>query len=117
MEDQTHTEQTVLRLSEKSYHWLKENSGENGCFEDMADGYKFAIGLAIAMGLISPPLSELGKTETPARAGVLDKNQELYNLVKAIRKNNDEPVYATVERYAECGIRELQKKNDGKWRP
>jgi len=76
----------------------------DGHFLEMMDAYKFAIGLALASSAIHPPLKN---TTTFVNVGSLDSDRALYDIVKLLRDEADEPVYKTAERLAEWGINEL----------
>lgn len=77
---------------------------DDGYFHEMQDGYKFAVGLALFSNAIELNMSNSG---TMYGTGDLDQNNDIYETVKALRSNNDEPVYKTVERLAEWGVKEL----------
>lgn len=94
------TEKTKAKLSR-----LKED----GYFSEMMDAYKFAVAYALASNAISPPLANAG---TVFNVGSLDRDRLLYDSVKALRHDSDEPVYKTVERLAEWGINELSADAD-----
>lgn len=77
---------------------------EDGYFNEMQDGYKFAVALALFNNAIE---TKIGTTGTMYGASDLDQNNELYEVVKALRVDCDEPVYKTIERLAEWGVKEL----------
>lgn len=81
-----------------------ERLKDEGYFNEMMDAYKFAVSYALASNAISDPLS---KTGTIFNVGSIDRDRLLYDAVKALRPNSDEPVYKTIERLAEWGINEL----------
>lgn len=85
---------------------------EDGYFHEMQDGYKFAVGLAILYDALDSNMTNAG---TMYGTGDLDQNKDIYEIVKALRTSADEPVYKTVERYAEWGVKELyeQSLNEG----
>jgi hypothetical protein len=81
---------------------LKEDSH----FREMADAYRFAIGLALAQG-IDPP--ELTSARTVFGVATIDADQSLKNAIQTIMGSRlkDTPVYRMAERLADWGIQEL----------
>lgn len=77
-------------------------------FHEMQDGYKFAVGLALSCNAIEKNMTNSG---TMYGTGDLDQNNDIYETVKALRPADcDEPIYKTVERLAEWGVKELYEK-------
>jgi hypothetical protein len=99
----TDKEPTTVGLTNSTKQSLDRLKNE-GYFYEMLDAYKFAVGYALACNAISPPLSN---TTTIFNVGTLDKDRMLYNAVEALRVEEEEPVYKTVERLAEWGIKEM----------
>ena len=99
----TDKEPTTVGLTNATKQSLDRLKNE-GYFNEMLDAYKFAVSYALACNAISPPLSN---TTTIFNVGTLDKDRMLYNAVEALRSEQDEPVYKTVERLAEWGIKEM----------
>jgi hypothetical protein len=81
---------------------------EDGYFSEMADGYRFAIALAIAHGAIAPP--PVGGRQTIFNLGTLDQDGTITAAVRALRERSDEPVHRTLERLAEWGVEELYRR-------
>ena len=99
----TFKEPTTIGLTSATQDKLRALK-EDGYFNEMQDAYRFAVGLALKNGAI-----ELGKPkfETIYNVGTLDPDNEIYEVVRALRDNADEPVYKTVERLAEWGVKEI----------
>ena len=107
-------EPTTIGLSESAHDklkWLKEEE----YFNDLLDGYRFAIGLALAQGIIDPP--EVEKRTTIFNIGTVDPDQSLKQSIQAIMGNQLRGVstYRMAERLAEWGVNELesQARSDG----
>ncbi len=92
-------------LSEAANDMLDELR-ELGYFADKIDGYRFAVGLAIAQGVIPP---EIEKRTTFLNVGSLDPDQFLRRAVEALMASQleDTTVYRLIERLADWGVREL----------
>lgn len=75
-----------------------------GFFSRMADAYRFAIALGVSHEAMD--LTEHSR-KTIFNVGSLDPDRSIYEVVAALRTRSDEPVYRTVERYAEWGVEEL----------
>ncbi len=79
---------------------------EQGYFADKIDGYRFAVGLALANGVIPP---ELPKRVTFLNVGSLDPDHTLRRAVEALMPDHlgETTVYRLVERLADWGVNEL----------
>lgn len=98
-------EPTTIGLSESAHEklkWLQEEQH----FRDLLDGYRFAIGLALAQG-IEPP--EVQKRTTIFNVGTVDPDQSLKRSIEALMggRLQDTAVYKMAERLAEWGVNEL----------
>jgi len=98
-------EPTTIGLSESAHgrlKWLQEE----GHFRELLDGYRFAIGLALAQG-IEPP--DVQKRTTIFNVGTVDPDQSLKRAIKALmgRQVRDTSIYKMAERLAEWGVNEL----------
>lgn len=79
---------------------------ESGYFLRMADAYRFAV----ALGVSHDAMDSTERTRrTIFNVGSLDPDRSIYEAVAALRPPLEEPVYRTVERYAEWGIEELAR--------
>ena len=100
-------EPTTIGLSESAHEklkWLKEEE----YFHDLIDGYRFAIGLALAQGITDPP--EIEKRTTIFNVGTADPDQSLKQSIQAIMGDQlrDVTTYRMAERLAEWGVNELE---------
>lgn len=98
-------EPTTIGLSEGAHQelkWLQEEQH----FRDLLDGYRFAVGLALAQG-IEPP--EIQKRTTIFNVGTVDPDQTLKRSIEAIMGDRVRgvAVYKMAERLAEWGVHEL----------
>ena len=107
----TVSEPTMLGLSEVTHAKLKRLK-EEGHFKEMADAYRFGIGLALAQGMTDPP--ELSSTTTVFSVATIDPDQSLRRGIEAIvgDKLADRSVYRFAERLADWGIQELSREAD-----
>ncbi len=92
-------------LSEAANDKLDELK-ELGYFAEKIDGYRFAVGLAIAHGVIP---DEINKRTTFLNVGSLDPDQTLRRTVEALMPAQLEQttVYRLIERLADWGVCEL----------
>ena len=79
---------------------------EQGYFAEKIDGYRFAVSLALAHGVIPP---ELPKRVTFLNVGSLDPDQTLRRAVEALMPDQltETTVYRLVERLADWGVNDL----------
>lgn len=80
---------------------------EQGHFEEMRDGYRFAVSYALAMGVDPEKLD--GTRKTVFSISTLDPNGHLKVAVDALSPNENEPTYRIVERLADWGISEIAR--------
>ena len=99
------SEPTTIGLSEGAHEKLKTLQEEKH-FRELLDGYRFAIGLALAQG-IDPP--EVQKRTTIFNVGTVDPDQSLKRAIQAVMGARVEgaSVYKMAERLAEWGVTEL----------
>lgn len=95
----------TVGLSEPANSKLDELK-ELGYFAEKIDGYRFAVSLAIAQGVIPPDIS---KRTTFVNVGSLDPDQMLRRTVEALMADQVEEttVYRLIERLADWGVCEL----------
>ena len=98
-------EPTTIGLSESAHgklKWLQEEQ----YFRELLDGYRFAIGLALAQG-IEPP--DVQRRTTIFNVGTVDPDQSLKRSIEALMGEHvrDTSIYKIAERLAEWGINEL----------
>lgn len=79
---------------------------ELGYFAEKIDGYRFAVALAIAQGVIP---GEINRRTTFLNVGSLDPDQVLRRAVEALMPSELEEttVYRLIERLADWGVCEL----------
>lgn len=99
------TEPTTIGLSEGAHEKLKRLQEEQH-FRELLDGYRFAIGLALAQG-VEPP--EVQKRTTIFNVGTVDPDQSLKRSIEALMGDRvrDTSIYKMAERLAEWGVNEL----------
>jgi hypothetical protein len=98
-------EPTTIGLSDGAHaklKWLQEEKH----FRELLDGYRFAIGLALAQG-ITPP--EIQYRTTIFNVGTVDPDQSLKLTIEALMGGSIKgtTVYRMAERLAEWGVYEL----------
>jgi hypothetical protein len=105
------SEPTMIGLSEVTHAKLKRLK-EDGQFREMADAYRFGIGLALAQGMTEPP--EISSTTTVFSVATIDPDQTLRRGIEAIvgDKLKGKSVYRLAERLADWGIQELSREAD-----
>jgi len=98
-------EPTTIGLSEGAHEKLKRLQEEQH-FRELLDGYRFAIGLALAQG-VEPP--EIHKRTTIFNVGTVDPDQSLKRSIEALMGDRvrDTSIYKMAERLAEWGVNEL----------
>jgi hypothetical protein len=81
---------------------------EMGYFAEKMDGYRFAVSLALAQGVIPP---DIAKRTTFLNVGSLDPDQTLRRAVEALLNDQIEGTtpYRLVERLADWGVTELYR--------
>jgi hypothetical protein len=79
---------------------------EMGYFAEKMDGYRFAVSLALAQGVIPPDIT---RRTTFLNVGSLDPDQTLRRAVEALLNDQMEGTtpYRLVERLADWGVTEL----------
>ena len=99
------SEPTTIGLSESAHEKLKLLQEEKH-FRELLDGYRFAIGLALAQG-VEPP--EVQKRTTIFNVGTVDPDQSLKRAIQAVMGERVEgtSIYRMAERLAEWGVNEL----------
>lgn len=104
-------EPTTIGLSEGAHERLKTLQ-EQQHFRDLLDGYRFAIGLALAQG-VEPP--EVQKRTTIFNVGTVDPDQSLKQSIEALMGDRvrGTSIYKMAERLAEWGVNELAIQANG----
>lgn len=99
----TFEEPVTIGLSNAA-HGKLQRLKEDAHFSELMDGYRFAIGLALAYG--AEAAAVMNRT-TIFNVGSLDPDRSIYHAVLALRTSHSEPVYRTAERLAEWGVEEM----------
>jgi hypothetical protein len=94
----------MIGVAEPTHAKLKRLK-EDGHFREMADAYRFGIGLALAQGVNPPEIS----SNTVFSVATIDPDQSLKQAIQTVMANRLEgvPVYRMAERLADWGIQEL----------
>ena len=81
---------------------------EMGYFAEKMDGYRFAVSLALAQGVIPPDIT---KRTTFLNVGSLDPDQTIRRAVESLLNDQIEGTtpYRLVERLADWGVTELYR--------
>ena len=103
------SEPTMIGVSVATHAKLKRLK-EDGHFKEMADAYRFAIGLALAQGISPPEIS----SQTVFSVATIDPDQSIKNAIQSILSVKVEgiPIYKMAERLADWGIQELAAQAD-----
>ena len=98
------SEPTMIGVAETT-HGKLQRLKEDGHFREMADAYRFGIGLALAQGIVPKEIS----SRTVFSVATIDPQQELRTAIQAVFGDQLEgiPVYKMAERLADWGINEL----------
>ena len=101
------SEPTMIGLSER-VHSLLSRMKEDGHVNEMADGYRLGIALALAHGATP------GEVPTPRKTvfsvATIDPDQEIATAIKALGSPEGGSVYRLAERLAEWGVSELAER-------
>ena len=103
------SEPTMIGLSEKAHSLLSQKKEDNYLAE-MADGYRLAIGLALAQGVVP---DDVPQRRTVFSVATIDPDQQISAAIKALIDINGGSVYRMAERLADWGVFELAKRFDG----
>jgi hypothetical protein len=106
----TNPEPTTIGLSKSAHQKLKELQ-ELQYFRDLLDGYRFAIGMALAQGIDPPDISD---RTTMFNIGTFDPDQSLKYSIQAVMGDRvkEQPIYKIAERLAEWGVNEMSRLSD-----
>lgn len=98
------SEPTMIGVAEATHAKLQRLK-EDGHFREMADAYRFGIGLALAQGVIPKEIS----SRTVFSVATIDPQQELRTAIQAVLGDqlNGISIYKMAERLADWGIKEL----------
>lgn len=98
------SEPTMIGLSER-VHALLTRMKEDGHFNEMADGYRLGIALALAHG--AQPSEVPAPRKTVFSVATIDPDQEIATSIRSLCQLDGASVYKTAERLAEWGVSEL----------
>lgn len=103
------SEPTMIGVSEATHAKLQRLK-EDGHFKEMADAYRFAIGLALAQGCIPPEIA----SKTVFSVATIDPDQLIKSAIQTILSDKVEgiSIYRMAERLADWGIQELSAQAD-----
>ena len=103
-------EPTSIGLSQATHQKLRRLK-EDGHFDDMVDAYRFGIGLAIASGVIPPPISS---TQTVFAVSSVDPDHKIRTAIVAVYGDQLEgqSVYRFAERLADWGVQEIYMESE-----
>ena len=100
----TEAKDTVtVGLTDGTHRMLRQLK-DDGIFNEMRDGYRLGIALAIADGIIAP---DAIKTRTFLNAGSLDPDNTLRDVITEMYPEASGRPYAYAERLAEAGVAEI----------
>lgn len=85
-------------------HKMLQRLKEDGVFNEMRDGYRLGIALAISNSIIAP---EDIKTRTVLNAGSLDPDNSIRDVIAELYPEAADRPYAYGERLAEAGVAEM----------
>ena len=86
---------------------LLQRLKDEGIFNELVDGYRFAVALAIKREL-EPSTAEISTT-TAWNVGTFDGDQVLRDMVTVLRPDSAPAPYRYIERLADAGLTELAK--------
>lgn len=105
----TVSEPTMIGVSEATHSKLQRLK-DDGHFREMADAYRFAIGLALAQGVVPPEIS----SRTVFSVATIDPDQSIKNAIQTILGEQVEgiAIYKMAERLADWGLQEIAAEAD-----
>jgi hypothetical protein len=103
-------EPAQLRLSNKAYAILVRMK-EDSCLDDMVDGYRLGIALALASG--ATPLDFPSESRNYIAVSTLDPNAEIAAAIRLLVNLQGQSVYRYAERLADWGIKEMEERFGG----
>jgi hypothetical protein len=103
------SEDTVTVGLTEDTHRMLQRLKEDNVFNEMVDGYRLGIALAIARRQIAP---EGLKMRTFVNAGSLDPDLFFKNMIIELYPDLSSRPYAAAERLAEWGVAELGRRHE-----
>jgi hypothetical protein len=102
--DSADRDQRTVRLTDDAHAKLTQLK-DSGIFGEMLDGYRMAIGIALAEGIIDSPENRRGRTYL--NAGSLDPDGVIRDVIVEMFPASEGSPYEIAERLAEAGIQVL----------
>lgn len=93
----------TVGLTDETHRMLRQLK-DDGVFNEMRDGYRLGIALAIADGIIAPEGTKMG---TFLNVGSLDPDNTLRDVITEMYPEAADRPYAYAERLAEAGVAEI----------
>lgn len=100
---------TNLGLSTRAHDALKSLKA-NGVLDEMADGYRLGVALAVSFAVTPPPLEDRVNVFGVA---TVDPTGELRSVVESLYEHTELTPYRLMERLADWGVRELENRYKG----
>lgn len=107
--DESISDLTNLGLSSDAHRVLKELKA-SGTFEEMVDAYRLGVAIAIALRADPPAVSDRANV---FGAATVDQTGKLRTAVQALFPDSELTPYRLVERLANWGVLELERRRDG----
>ena len=85
----------------------------DGLFASQTDAYRFAISYAIAMGLDPADAPQGGYSTKFNALGTLESGSSIRDLIDILNVGDTSRPFATAEKLAELGVRELARRLQG----
>lgn len=93
----------TVGLTDKTHRMLQQLK-EDGVFNEMRDGYRLGIALAVSSGVVAP---EDISTGTFLNAGSLDPDNTIRDVITELFPDVADKPYRHAERLAEAGVAEM----------
>jgi hypothetical protein len=100
---------TTLGLSDETHQVLLRMKDE-GIIDEMRDGYRLGVALAVARGIVAP---EDTKFRTIFNVGSLDQDGLIRDVVSQLYPEASARPYSLVQRLAEAGVAEIGRMHEG----
>lgn len=93
----------TVGLTDETHRMLQQLK-EDGVFNEMRDGYRLGIALAVSSGVVAP---EDIRTRTFLNAGSLDPDNTIRDVIAELYLDAADKPYRYAERLAEAGVAEM----------
>jgi len=111
MSESAISERTQVRATNKSHRFLMQMK-EDRYIEEMTDGYRLGIALALSKGVTPNELSA-ADTRNFIAVSTLDPKGEIAAAIRMLVSLEGQSVYGYAERLADWGIKEMQERFKG----